>query len=874
MRRRRGDWTLTGALAVLSYVPLFLSHPGQVAADTKQYLYLDPGRLTTGAASMWDPNVGLGTVTHQNIGYLLPMGPFYTVVSWLGIPMWVGQRIWMGTLMLAAGTGVAYCARQLGLEGPGRAVAAAAYMLSPYILDYLDRISAILMPWAALGWLIGLTATAARHGRWRHAARFALVVALVGGVNATSIVLVLAAPAVWLVHAAVVTREIRGRAAVATGARLALLSGVVSVWWAAGLWVEGRYGINILRVTETVPTVSSTSSAAEVMRGLGYWYFYGWDKVQAWTLQSLPYTQSVWLLAVSFSVPAVAVALGLVTRWAYRSYGLALVGVGTVVAVGAFPFSDPSAFGGVIKGASAGSTLALAMRSVDRIVPIVVLGLALLMGSGVTALHLRRPSIGWAAGAASVGLVGANLPALWTGGLIAANLIRPSTLPAHWTAAAAYLDARPGSRVLALPGEDFGAYAWGVTADPVPPGLLDRPYVGRQVVPSGTPASANLVQALDEAVQEGTLDPAALVPVARLIGAGQILLQSDLQYERYHLPLPQILYDHLTAGGAGLGPAVSFGGPDPARPIRYPLDSELRLGIPTGTPDPPALSVFDVPGARGLVRAEAAGQPIVIAGDGAGVVEAAGAGLLSGDRPVLYSAAGDTVPPGATVVLTDTNPLATYRWGSLRDNVGEVQVPGAPLLDRNPSDYALPVFPGETTGDQTVAQLAGAEWVVASRYGDSLSFTPEDRAVNAFDGDPTTAWGFGAHEAVAGVRLEARLAGPVTTDHLVLHQLAQLGPIKRRITSVTLRFDGGSPVTVAVTPQSLQDSGQTVRFPVRSFSDFQLTVNGATGGAGKRYDGLPKVGFSEIAIPGVDAVTESLRLPTEPLAGEGPASLD
>ena len=35
----------TRALAALAYVPLLLTAPGKVGADTKQYLYLDPGRL-------------------------------------------------------------------------------------------------------------------------------------------------------------------------------------------------------------------------------------------------------------------------------------------------------------------------------------------------------------------------------------------------------------------------------------------------------------------------------------------------------------------------------------------------------------------------------------------------------------------------------------------------------------------------------------------------------------------------------------------------------------------------------------------------------------------------------------------------------------
>ncbi|HET9077293.1 MAG TPA: alpha-(1-_3)-arabinofuranosyltransferase family protein [Acidimicrobiales bacterium] len=873
MRSRRADRILLGLLGAVSYLPLFLSRPGMVAADTKQYLYLDPGRLTAGAASMWDPNTGLGTVTHQNIGYLLPMGPYYSLIGWLGVPMWVGQRIWMGSLMLAAGTGVAYCARKLGLEGPGRAVAALAYTLSPYILDYLDRISAILMPWAALGWLIGLTVAAARTGRRRYPALFALVVAVVGGVNATSILLVLVAPAVWLAHAAWVSREITGRRAVRTVLTLAALSLLVSLWWAAGLWAEGRYGINILRVTETVPTVSRSSSASEVLRGLGYWYFYGWDKVQPWTLQAVPYTQSPWLLAVSFLLPGIAVLLGLVARWTYRSFCLALIGVGTAVAVGAFPFTDPSLFGAVIKGASAGSTLALAMRSVDRIVPLVVLGLALLMGSGLTGLRLRRPGWGLAAAGLCSGLVAANLPALWTGGLIAANLSRPSRLPTYWTAAASYLNSLGSStRVLGLPGEDFGAYSWGVTQDPVPPGLLDRSYVSRQVVPAGSPASANLLQALDEPIQEGTFDPAALAPVARLMSVGQILLQSDLQYERYHLPLPQVLYRELVPPPAGISGPRAFGAPDPAPVIRYPLDSEARLGIPTGTPQPPALAVFNVSDPRPLVRAEDAGAPLVIAGDGAGVVEAAGAGLLAGNPTILYAATRQSVPAGATLVVTDTNPLANYRWGSLRDNVGQVQQPGAPGLSPSPSDYTLPVFPGQTPADQTVLQVSGLKSVQASTYGDSLTFTPENAPLNAFDGDPHTAWTFGAHASVTGVRIQAGLLHPVTADHVVLTQAVFRGQVKRHITSVTLLFDGGKPVTVPLTAASLTPAGQTVSFPARTFSRFELVVDGATGGADKRFDGLPPVGFSSITIPGVPAAHGSLRLPTDLLAATGAAS--
>ncbi len=127
--------------------------------------------------------------------------------------------------------------------------------------------------------------------------------------------------------------------------------------------------------------------------------------------------------------------------------------------------------------------------------------------------------------------------------------------------------------MLGIPGEDFAAYSWGVTQDPIAAGLLNRPYVTRQVVPSGTPGAANLLQALDEPLQEGTLDLQALAPVARLMSVGQVLLQSDLQYERYDLPLPQTLWNELVPPPTGLSQPVPFGAPNPAPQIRYPVDS-------------------------------------------------------------------------------------------------------------------------------------------------------------------------------------------------------------------------------------------------------------------------------------------------------------
>ena len=211
-------------LALLAYVPPLLTAPGRVGADTKQYLYLDPGRLLSRSVSMWDAHVGMGTVTHQTIGYAFPMGPYYWILEKLGSPAWVSQRLWLGSLLFAAAIGMLYLLRTFGLCGPGIVVAALAYMCTPYMLDYAARISVLLMPWAALPWMIAVIRKALREKGWRYPAIFALIVQVIGGVNATALIFAGLGPVLWILYAWLVTREVDARRALGVAARTGALT--------------------------------------------------------------------------------------------------------------------------------------------------------------------------------------------------------------------------------------------------------------------------------------------------------------------------------------------------------------------------------------------------------------------------------------------------------------------------------------------------------------------------------------------------------------------------------------------------------------------------------------------------------------------------
>ncbi len=321
--------------------------PGVVTDDTKTYLYLDPGKFLRQVFSMWNPDVALGTVTHEYIGYLLPMGPFYWLCSVLHVPLWVAQRLWLGGILFAAGAGVLFLCRTLKLRGPGTLVAAMAFMLSPYFLQYAGRISVILLPWAGLPWMVGLAALALRRGGWKYPALFALVVALVSGINASSVLYAGLAPVLWLIYAVTVEREARWLDAGWVAVKIAGLSLLVCLWWITGLQIEAAYGVNTLKFTETVKATSETSTASEVLRGLGYWYFYGGDRDGPWTFSSVVYTQYLWVIGVSFLLPALSFLAAIFLRWRTRAYFVALIVVGVVLSVGAHPFDSPTVVGGL-----------------------------------------------------------------------------------------------------------------------------------------------------------------------------------------------------------------------------------------------------------------------------------------------------------------------------------------------------------------------------------------------------------------------------------------------------------------------------------------------------------------------------------------------
>ncbi len=235
---------------------------------------------------------------------------------------------------------------------------------------------------------------------------------------------------------------------------------------------------------------------------------------------------------------------------------------------------------------------------------------------------------------------------------------------------------------------------------------------------------------------------------------------------------------------------------------------------------PPPVAVFPVDDPVPFVRAGADQGSVVIAGDGEGTVDAGTAKLLDQDPLVFYSAAFAKDPAtlrrqvaqGATLVVTDSNRDRARRWSTITDTSGYTEGPGTHPLEDDLTDARLDMFPDAGEDAYTTTELHGAKAVAANDYGNPITYTPEDRATRAFDGDVNTAWRAGAFDNVQGDKIRIVLDHPITTDQVNLVQPLKK-PNERSITQAVLRFDGASPVNVTLGKPSLTAVGQTLDVP-------------------------------------------------------------
>ena len=726
-------------LAVLAFAMAFGQEPGKLSFDTKAQLHLAPGRFLADILSVWTPSTDLGHVwAGQYVGYAFPMGPFFAAGHLVGLPDWIVERLWLGALLAVAAWGAVRLLDAL-LDRPrglAHVVAGAALVANPYVAVLANRASVTLIAYALLPWLLLTAHRGVRAPRswWWPAATALLVAATAPGVNAAVTAWVLVGPLLLALYEPLLG-EVRWRAVWSFGWRCGVLGVLASLWWVIPAVIQAAHGLNFLTFVEQPGTVWGTTSASEALRLMGYWHSYTGVGLSGRSVPLLstspPLLFSRPVVLAGLLIPAAALASFVWTRrWRYGPFCVLLVLVGVGITMAGFPEGTPLRHGLYFVYNRVAPIQFL--RTSQKAAPLIAVGLALLLGTGVAEAARRWR---WRLAAPVLGAGAAVLLALAAWPLTRGDAIGLTSkgVPAAWTAVARDVDRSlpSNTRAVVLPGQLFGFYRWGGVGDPILPAITTRPVAVRAIVPYADLHAMDALWTVDRLVGQQRLYPGELQPMLGLLGAGWVVTGTDDDRNLSGGPDPVRAAGTLAAQGLGV-PTAAYG---PRRSFAAPPD---RAG---GSVRLPQVRRYALPPGRGIVRVEPAAQPTIVDGSAEALGELASFGALAPHRLIRYAA---DVPAaalrvaaaaGADVVVTDANRRRVFANSRPRQNLGYTLALGDPI---SADSAQLDPFSGRADA-QTIAVLSGARYVRAP-YSPALSLFPEHRPFAAFDGDPHTAW--------------------------------------------------------------------------------------------------------------------------------------
>ncbi|MFC9673285.1 alpha-(1-_3)-arabinofuranosyltransferase family protein [Streptomyces sp. NPDC056949] len=821
--------------------------PGRMTFDTKLGVALDPWKFLTDLGDLWHDRAGFGGIFDQYVGYSFPMLPYYGLARLTHLPVWLAERLWLSIIVTVAFWGALRLAERLRIGSPRtRLLGAVAYALWPAFTIVVGSTSAAALPGAFLPWVL-LPLTNDRRSARVAATRSALLVPFMGGVNAAATLASLLPVGLYLLSR---PAGPRGRKLIAWWTPSVILA---TAWWILPLLLLGVYGENFLPYVETSQTTTGTMSAAESLRGAGNWVAY-LHFGEAW----LPAGWTVATAAVTVVGSALAAAFGL-AGLARRDLPERRWLVLTVLTVALITLAG---YGGAL-GAPFHSTVQSWLNG--GLVPFrniykfqTGLGLALAFGlmhvtavaaepRGARPLRHRRyaPLL-----AAVLILPGLAWPYL-NGSILQPGSFR--SLPAYWDTTARWLkEHSPDSRALVVPATAHGIYTWGSPIDQPLDVLADSRWAQRDYVPFGTPGNRRALDAVEQALTTGGEVPGLQDYLSRA-GLHFVVVRNDLDPDQLGYVPTATVKRTLEESGyrrvTGFGPVTTGGRIADGTPLQveglYPRLRAVEIYAPGSARRPGQAALLPVSG-----TAEVSGGPESLLPLSADPAMRGRPSVLAGDNhpgigtPALRTAGDGLRRADTRFGLVGSNTSYTYT-PTERNSPGSTQDPGAKPRQ---------ILPGDGVRHQTTAVLRGAAQVTASSSGNWLFHLPQYDPVNAFDGNPDTAWAEGTPGTPDGqwLRIAFSSKTPVPGT-LRVTPLPQEG-VRAAPTRIRVQTETGSATS------ALQPNGerQTVKAPAGESSWLRITILGAQAG----HTGLAGAGFSDVDIPGVQ-VTRLLRLPQD-----------
>lgn len=481
-------WLILGLIA-------FLQPPGQVAADTKLDLVLNPAGFLGGALHAWSDDFTLGQLQNQAYGYLFPQGLFFLLTE--PLPDWIAQRLWWWLVL-----GIGFSGFYLLLSKPSigsiplRVIAALLYALSPRALTTLTAISsetwpAMVAPWICLPLLDRRITT-------RSIALSLIPVAAIGAVNATATLAALVPAALIIAYR---RHWLHG---------LAWSAGVLAVnaWWIGPLLVLGRYAPPFTEFIESAAVTTNWLNPVEILRGTTSWTpFVDTERQAGYLLLNSP-------LFVMLTVLVAALGLAGLTLMERRGLWALMLAVGLLI-LGATQLEAVQTF---LDGPGA------ALRNIHKFDLLV--RMPLLVGVAALGSYIAVPRDLIPGRRAAVGIlvilvtVGSIAPA-WSGRLLHRGTWEE--VPSYWYEATEFLNREAaGTRTLILPSSPFARQEWGWTRDEPAQPLLDVPWAVRDAIPLVPPEAIRGLDGLD------ALGPDLNSEALKRLGIGAVIVRHDL----------------------------------------------------------------------------------------------------------------------------------------------------------------------------------------------------------------------------------------------------------------------------------------------------------------------------------------------------------
>ncbi|UUW87678.1 alpha-(1-_3)-arabinofuranosyltransferase [Pimelobacter simplex] len=824
MAERPGSTVRGAGVAVTLYalvvVLMLLQQPGATTYDTRAELTQRPGDFLAGAFRLWHPESNFGEFQNQAYGYLFPQGTWFWLSDLLGVPDWIGQRLWSALIIIVACEGARRLARAIGLADLPALLAGAVFALSPRLLGTVTVQTAESLPGAVMPWLV---LAVVLHLRGRLTGRQAALlsgaaVVCMGGVNAVETAACLPLAVILVVWGA--------RRRMTTWRFAAWWGGAVAagcLWWTLPLLVLARFAPPFFEYVESARDTTSLIGWSEASRGDSSWLGYLLAGDRPWWPAAFDLATDPLLVVVAALVAGVGLAgLALMDTPVRRPLVLALLlGLGCLTIAHGGPAGTPLADG---MRALLDGPLQI-FRNVHKIDPVVRLPLALGFGTAVAVLVERvvaaRPRL--EPGRGALLLAPLLLVALLGQPFLGSATRTPgwTEIAEPWQQARDYLvaqrrdeDPAQGDRTLVVPGSSFAQQAWGWTLDEPLAILGGVDVVSRTQVPLVPGESIRYLSALDQAIATGRVTPALVDELAR-VGIGHVVLRRDLLRGITRSPHPGGAA--VSLAHAGLASVAGFGETD------------------TGEPE---VEVFQVPRRLPLVRATAVDDVRTVRGAPESVLLGQSTGVIEADQPtVLEGEAGWKRPAD---VVTDSNQRRERAFGNNDEGLSALMTATEPWrVDRAAHDF--PAGPDEPPVVARYDGLTGLEASSAQGYADNFGpVTPASGPYAAIDGDIDTRWISSAATEPGRQWIRLDLDGPRAVHTVTITPVAadsQVVPIRtlevvageQRVRArvgasgapVVVRLDGRPVRSIKVRVVAAATAARTARIGIR-----ELAVDG------------------------------------------------